>query len=128
MCENRPIVGVGVDLCAIGRIEKAIARESFLLRVYTEAERAYLMDKNKTRAQSAAAMFAAKEAAAKALGTGFSQGVCLNQIEVTHDDAGAPGIRLCGAALERMERMGAERMFLSLSHEGDMAIAFVVMQ
>ena len=128
MLNNRPIVGIGVDMCAISRIEKAIARERFLLRVYTEGERAYLMEKNKTRAQSAAAMFAAKEAAAKALGTGIAQGVCFEQIEVTHDELGAPGLRLTGAALERMHALGAERMLLSLSHEGDMAVAFVVMQ
>lgn len=129
MCnENRPIVGIGVDMCTISRIEKAIAREHFFVRIYTENERAYLKEKNKTCAQSAAAMYAAKEAVSKALGTGFAKGVFPDQIEVTHDASGAPGIVLSGAALERMLAMGGGRMLLSLSHEGDMAIAFAVME
>ena len=78
--------------------------------------------------QADTAMYAAKEATSKALGTGLSQGVFLNQIEVRHDALGAPGLALSGAALERMHGMGGTRMLLSLSHEGDMAVAFVVMQ
>ena len=109
-------------------MERAIARESFLARVYTEDERAYLDAKGKTRTQSAAAMFAAKEAVSKALGTGMSGGVCFDQIEVTHDALGAPGVRLHGAAQERLLALGGGRVLLSLSHEGDMAIAFAVIE
>ena len=78
------------------------------------------------RAQSAAAMFAAKEAVAKALGTGFAGGVMPEQIEVTHDASGAPGICLHGRALERMHEMGGRRVMISLSHEGNLAMAFAV--
>ena len=109
-------------------MERAIARESFLARVYTEDERAYLDAKGKTRTQSAAAMFAAKEAVSKALGTGMSGGVCFDQIEVTHDALGAPGVRLCGRAQERLRALGGGRVLLSLSHEGDMAMAFAVIE
>lgn len=129
MCEqNKPVVGIGVDMCSVSRMDKAIQKEHFCRRVFTDAERAYLDGRGKGKAQSAAAMYAAKEAASKALGTGLSQGVFLDQIEVRHDALGAPGLALSGAALERMHGMGGTRMLLSLSHEGDMAVAFVVMQ
>lgn len=129
MCEkNRLTVGVGVDMCAVSRMERAIEREHFYSRIFTERERAYLDKKNKGRAQSAAAIYAAKEAAVKALGTGLSRGIFFDQIEVTHDELGAPGLVLSGRALERMRELNANQMLLSLSHEGDMAIAFVVMQ
>ena len=104
-----PLTGIGVDLCAVSRMERAIARAGFMDRVYT-------------------AMFAAKEAVAKALGTGMSGGVCFDQIEVTHDALGAPGVRLHGAAQERLLALGGGRVLLSLSHEGDMAIAFAVIE
>ena len=97
-------------------------------RVYTEQERAALEQKGRGRAQSAAAMFAAKEAVAKALGTGMSGGVCFDQIEVTPDALGAPGVRHHGAAQERLLALGGGRVLLSLSHEGDMAIAFAVIE
>ena len=115
-------------MCAVSRMEKAIEREHFYMRIFTDKERAYLDGKNKSRAQSAAAMYAAKEAVMKALGTGLSKGIFFDQIEVTHDELGAPGLVLSGRALERMQELGGSGMLLSLSHEGDMAIAFAVMQ
>lgn len=122
------IAGVGVDLCSVERIARAMEREHFVARVFTQGERDYLQARGKGKAQSAAAMFAAKEAAAKALGTGFAAGVMPWLIEVTHEPGGAPGLRLHGAAQERFRAAGGTRMHVSLSHEGDMAIAFVVMQ
>lgn len=122
------IIGVGTDLCAVSRMEKAITKEHFYTRVFLEGERAYLDAKGKTRAQSAAAMFAAKEAVAKALGTGFARGVEPWVIEVTHGEHGAPGIRLHGEALARLEALGGGRILLSLTHEGDMAMAFAVIE
>ena len=115
-------------MCAVSRMEKAIEREHFYQRIFTDGEREYLDNKNKSRAQSAAAMYAAKEAVAKALGTGFSRGVFFDQIEVTHNELGAPGLILRGRALERMQELGGSDALLTLSHEGDLAIAFVVMQ
>ena len=119
------VIGIGTDLCAVSRMEKAIAKEHFYTRVFLEGERAYLDGKGKTRAQSAAAMFAAKEAVAKALGTGFAGGVMPWTIEITHA-GGAPGVRLHGAAQERLAALGGGRMLLSLSHVGNMAMAFAV--
>ena len=119
------VIGIGTDLCAVSRMEKAIAKEHFYTRVFLEGERAYLDGKGKTRAQSAAAMFAAKEAVAKALGTGFARGVMPWTIEITHE-GGVPGVHLHGAAQERLTTLGGGRVLLSLSHEGDMAMAFAV--
>ena len=121
-------LGIGVDLCAVSRIERAIQKAHFLNRVFTEAERAYLQDRGKGAGESAAAMFAAKEAVAKALGTGFAQGVMPWQIEVTHEPGGKPGVLLTGAARERFEQVGGREVLLSLAHEGDTAIAFAVIQ
>ena len=120
------LLGVGVDLCGIARIERAIEKAHFYERVFTPEERVYLDQKGKSRAQSAAAMFAAKEAVAKALGTGFSGGVMPWNISVVHDEKGAPGAELSGAAKERLEQMGGAGVRISLSHEGDSAIAFAV--
>lgn len=121
-------LGIGVDLCAVSRMERAIAKAHFLNRVFTESERAYLQSRGKGVGQSAAAMFAAKEAVAKALGTGFAQGIMPEQIEVTHAPNGRPGAALTGAARERFEQVGGREILLSLSHEGDTAIAFAVIQ
>ena len=122
------MVGVGVDLCAIDRIAKAIEKEHYVSRIFTAQERAYMDARGVGRAQSAAAMFAAKEAVAKALGTGFAVGIMPEQIEVTHDTAGAPGILLHGRALERMQQAGGTRVMLSLSHEENTAIAFAIIE
>ena len=129
MCdEKRPIVGIGVDMCAISRMERAIEKEHFCSRVFTPQERAYFDAKKKGRAQSAAAMYAAKEAVAKAFGTGIAEGVFFDQIEVVHLESGAPQICLHGESKRRLEAMGGTRTHLSLSHEGDMAIAFVILE
>lgn len=120
------LLSVGVDLCGIARIERAIEKEHFYERVFTPEERAYLNQRGKGRAQSAAAMFAAKEAVAKALGTGFSGGVMPWNISVVHNEKGAPAAELTGAAKERLEQIGGVGVRISLSHEGDSAIAFAV--
>ena len=120
------LLGVGVDLCGVARIERAIEKAHFYERVFTVEERAYLDKKGRGRAQSAAAMFAAKEAVAKALGTGFSGGVMPWNISVVHDEKGVPDAELTGAAKARMEQIGGRNVMLSLSHEGGSAIAFAV--
>lgn len=120
------LLGVGVDLCGVARIERAIEKAHFYERIFTPEERVYLNQKGKGRAQSAAAMFAAKEAVAKALGTGFSGGVMPWNISVVHDEKGAPSAELTGAAKERLEQIGGAGVRISLSHEGDSAIAFAV--
>lgn len=122
------MIGIGTDLCAVSRMEKAIQKESFLRRYFTQQERETLQTRGKGMAQSAAAMFAAKEAVVKALGTGFSGGIMPEQVEVLHSETGAPTLFLHGAAREKMEALGGQRMLVSLSHEGDFALAFVILE
>ena len=83
-------LGIGVDLCAVSRIERAIQKAHFLNRVFTEAERAYLQGRGRGAGESAAAMFAAKEAVAKALGTGFAQESCPSRSRSRTQAAGSP--------------------------------------
>ena len=128
MCEGVRIVGIGCDLCSVSRMERAIEKAHFVERVFLPGERAYLDGRGRARAQSAAAMFAAKEAAAKALGTGFTQGVMPWTIEVSHSAQGAPQLLMHGAAQERLAALCGVRAHLSLSHEGDMAMAMVILE
>jgi len=120
------IRGIGVDLCSIDRIQKAIEKEHFRERVYTKQEIDYFVARGRQAATSAAAIYAAKEAVSKALGTGFSGGIMPEQIEVTHEVSGVPGIILHGNAAARLDALGACKVHLSLSHEGNNAIAFAV--
>lgn len=73
-------------------------------------------------------LFAAKEAALKALGTGWAEGLGLRQVEVTHAPSGAPGIRLHEAAAERFARLGAETFHLSITHERTHAVAMAILE
>ncbi len=121
--------GLGIDLCDISRIEAAIAKnDRFLERWYTQEERDYIAARGKAGTQSAAAMFAAKEAFLKAVGTGIGHGITLTDIAVHHDELGAPQYVLTGGAAQKMGEMGAQRAWLSLSHEGGMAAAVCVIE
>jgi len=113
----------GVDLVEVRRIESALARHGtrFLERVFTEDERDYCAG----RAEALAARWAAKEAVAKALGTGGGD-VRWREIEVWCDDRGKPHIRLHGAASQLAQALGVAELAVSLAHEGGHAIAFVV--
>ena len=127
MSEGKTLA-VGVDLCGIGRMERAIANPRFLERVFTEAERGRIGErKGRAAAERAAASFAAQEAAAKALGTGFSGGVMPGQIGVVYGTEGRPALRLSGAAEEKMRALGGQSILISLSHDGDLAAAFAVL-
>jgi len=119
--------GIGIDLCEISRMERMMT-ESFLARYYTQEEREYIASRGKTGAQSAAAMFAAKEAFLKACRAGIGTGIALDEIGVEHLPGGAPQYRLTGAALEKMQTLGASGAWLSLTHEGGMAAAVCVIE
>ena len=123
------IVGTGIDLAEVGRIQRSIERfgERFLARVYTLAERAYV-DRKKNRFERYAARFAAKEAAMKAIGTGWKQGVTWRDIEVTNLPSGKPTLRFSGKAAEFAERLGVRSVALSLSHTEELAIAEVILE
>lgn len=115
------IAGIGTDICDIRRIEKAVKKSCFLEKVYTKKE----IEQSKGRSNSLAGNFAVKEAVSKALGTGF-RGFGPKQIEVLRQESGAPYVQLYGKALEIMEEKGIDRFFVSISHEKEYAIAYVV--
>lgn len=123
------IVGTGIDLVEIPRIRQSFERfgDRFLNRVFTPAEQAYCLGKRNS-AESLAARFAAKEAAAKALGTGISRGVHWLQIEVVRDPGGKPSLRFHGRAAEIAARLGVANAALSLTHTDSLALASVVLE
>jgi holo-[acyl-carrier protein] synthase len=123
------VLGLGTDLIEIERIEASIDRfgERFLERVFTEGEIAYCR-KKKQSSESFAARFAAKEAGAKALGTGISRGVSWTEIEVTRKMGERPMLHFSGRAGELARAMGVRKVQLSLSHSRKLAIAIVVVE
>jgi holo-[acyl-carrier protein] synthase len=123
------IVGSGVDLVEIGRIQHSVDRYGarFLNRIYTQAEQAYCLRK-RMATESLAARFAAKEAAAKALGTGISAGVNWLEIEVVRQPGGRPSVQFHGRAAQIAARLGVARAALSLTHTNDLAMASVVLE
>ncbi len=126
------IIGLGSDICDIRRIERTLERhgERFTHRVFSETERARAEKRAGQAASSYAKRFAAKEACAKALGTGFRDGVFLSDLRVTNLPSGQPTLSLHGAALERLKAItpaGYEaRLFLSLTDEYPYAYAQVI--
>jgi holo-[acyl-carrier protein] synthase len=123
------IVGSGIDLAEIGRIQRTMDRygQRFLDRVYTAAEQAYCLRK-RNAAESFAARFAAKEAGAKALGTGITHGVNWLEIEVAREPGGRPTLQFHGRAAEFAARLGARRAALSITHTTELAMASVVLE
>lgn len=123
------IVGSGVDLIEIARIQHSLDRyhERFLDKVFTAAEKAYCLRK-RNAAESLAARFAAKEAAAKALGTGISHGVTWREIEVVREPGGRPSLAFHGRARQIAERLRVGNAALSLTHTAEMAMASVVLE
>jgi holo-[acyl-carrier protein] synthase len=123
------IVGTGIDLVEIERIQQSVNRygKRFLDRIYTPAEQAYCLSKRQS-AESLAARFAAKEAGAKALGTGISRGVGWQEIEVVRVPGGRPTVRFHGRAAQIAARLGATQSALSLTHSKTQAMASVILE
>ncbi len=123
------IVGSGIDMVEIPRIQQSVDRygQRFLDRVYTAAEQAYCLRKRKA-AESLAARFAAKEAGAKALGTGISHGVNWLEIEVVREPSGRPTLQFHGRAAQIAAHFGVARAALSITHTGDLAMASVLLE
>jgi holo-[acyl-carrier protein] synthase len=123
------IIGSGIDLAEIGRIQQSVDRygNRFLDRVFTAAEQAYCLRKRNS-AESLAARFAAKEAGAKALGTGISLGVRWLEIEVVREPSGRPTIQFHGRAAQIAERLGVVHAALSITHTASLAMASVVLE
>ncbi|MDR3499965.1 MAG: holo-ACP synthase [Parvibaculum sp.] len=125
------IIGIGSDLISITRIEKTLERfgERFVERIYTDVERAK-SDGRRNRAASYAKRFAAKEACAKALGTGLNRGVFWKDMGVVNLRGGQPTMKLTGGALRRLEAMtppGMEAVIhLTITDDHPLAQAFVI--
>jgi holo-[acyl-carrier protein] synthase len=125
------ILGIGSDITDVRRIEKVIGRhgERFLARIFTEKERARA-ERKKKRIETYAKRFAAKEACAKALGTGMRGGVWWRDMGVVNLPSGRPTMHLTGGALARLQAMTPQgyeaRIDLTISDEGPMAQALVV--
>jgi holo-[acyl-carrier protein] synthase len=125
------IIGIGSDLVDVRRIERVLARhgDRFILRIFTETERVKA-ERRATRVETYAKRFAAKEACAKALGTGFRKGVFWRDLGVINLPSGQPTMKLTGGALERLRAITPAghdvRIDVSITDEGPMAQALVV--
>ena len=122
------IHGIGTDLVHIPRIEALLLRHGmkFARRILADSEFAEFQQSTKP-AEFLAKRFAAKEATAKALGTGFRNGLSLKHIAVGHDELGRPTLNYFGVGAELVERFAIEYSHLSLSDERDYALAFVTL-
>ena len=123
------IIGTGIDIVDICRIRRSLnsCGELFKDRVFTGTEQSYSSTlKDDTTCLSE--YFAAKEALAKAIGTGFSDGIALKEVEVTRPSGASPEVKLYGKALQTATELGVKRVLLSLAHEANLAVAFVVLE
>jgi holo-[acyl-carrier protein] synthase len=123
------IVGLGLDIAEVDRITRVITRygDSVLKKLYTPREIAYC-ESHKNKFERYAARFAAKEAAMKALGTGWSRGVRWRDIEVVNIRGGKPTLVLEGVARQIAEGMGAKNIALSITHSENIAMAQVIFE
>ena len=123
------IVGTGIDIAEVPRIAQSIARfgDRFIRRIFTEGEIRYC-DSKANRVERYAARFAAKEAAMKALGTGWNHGVRWRDIEVSRKPGSRPTIIFHGVAAQFAARLGATNVALSLTHTKEQAFAQVILE
>ena len=118
---------VGTDICSVGRIEKAHGRfgDKFMERILTADEIAYVLSRPKRMAETIAARFAVKEAVSKVLGTGW-RGIDWREVEVVRKLTGEPTLKLHGRAKTRAEMLGLKNFEVSISHEREYALAFII--
>ena len=119
------IYGIGFDLCSIERIRKLTNKEKFIKKYFSLREQKYILKSGNISDQTVAGMFAAKEAFVKMLGTGF-ENFDLSALEVLHTEKGMPYFHTDKWAANEIEKRSISRIFLSVSHEQDMAGAYVV--
>jgi holo-[acyl-carrier protein] synthase len=123
------IVGIGTDVCSIGRIQKSLDRfgDRLVNRILTPAERPRFA-RVKDKAGHLAKRFAAKEAFSKAIGTGIHAPFTWHSITVTRNSKGKPGIEPSDAMQKYLKRLGVTEYHISLTDDGDVAMAFVVLE
>jgi holo-[acyl-carrier protein] synthase len=123
------IVAIGIDIIEVARIREVLLRTPrFRERVFTPAERTYCDSHGAVAAQHYAARFAAKEAALKALQTGWRGGISWHDVEISSLESGAPVVNFRGEAKKLFRNSGAASAHLSMSHTTDHAIAQVVLE
>jgi holo-[acyl-carrier protein] synthase len=123
------IVSIGIDIIEVARIREVLLRTPrFTERVFTRAERQYCDSRGVVAAQHYAARFAAKEAALKALQTGWRGGISWQDVEISARDSGAPYLIFTGEVLSIFKKFGATATHLSLSHTSEHAIAQVILE
>ena len=124
-----PVIGIGTDIVKVSRIEKSLKKygENFARRILHENE-LQIFKQRKTSKYYLAKRFAAKEALAKALGTGIAKGISFEEIEVINNDDGKPELILHGTALDIANQLGVGSLFISLSDEKKYAIAYVILE
>lgn len=125
------IVGIGTDIIAVERMAESFARmgDAYPRRLLTESEFAEFQKRSDiNKAAYLAKRFAAKEAAVKALGTGFADGITWKHVNIHNNEKGAPVMTLTGRALEHANTMGVTRVHLSISDEKEHAVAFVILE
>src|ERR1700683_518426 len=123
------ILGTGVDLAEVDRIQAAITRHGrrFIERIYTPAEIAYV-ERRANRFERYAGRFAAKEAGMKAIGTGWKRGVRWQDFEVANLPSGRPTLPLHGVAAQIAESMGVKSISLSITHTSELGMAHVILE
>jgi len=122
------IAGLGTDLIEVERIAEKICKESgFRELLFSANEIAYCESKT-NKFECYAARFAAKEAFFKALGTGWLEGTAFNEIEITHNAAGKPGLTFLGDTVQIIQAMGFSNILVSLSHIKTIASAVVIIE
>lgn len=123
------IVGIGIDLVEIARVERVLARHPARARarLFAPGEVDYC-ESASLPAQSYAARFAVKEAFFKAVGSGWGRGIAWNEVEVVGVQGRAPSLRLHGAAFARAAELGVRQTHLSITHSAGSALAFIVLE
>ena len=121
------LLGHGIDIVLVSRVEHLLknVHADFLKATFTDREQ-QASNERQNRSQFLAGRFAAKEAALKALGTGFGCGIAFTDIEILNKSSGQPELTLSGAAESESDRLGISMWLVSISHDGDYAIASVI--
>jgi len=123
------IIGLGIDLCRIDRVQQFIERygDRFLRRCFTPAEITHIQ-RYKNNAENYAGAIAVKEAASKALGTGWRRGVHWKNFEVAHLPSGKPTLRVHGKAAQLAAQMGVANINISITHDAGVSAAVVIFE
>jgi holo-[acyl-carrier protein] synthase len=121
------IIGIGIDITAIEKIEESLRSDAFRRKVFSPVELETVRE-YRNKAEHLTGKFAAKEAFMKALGAGIRQEVWFSQIDVLNEESGKPFLKVSGEAAKRLKTSGATNVHVSISHSGGMAVAVVILE